>query len=76
MQLPMVNMYRTGQNILALRRHHGLSVRQLQALLGFSTPQAIYKWQHGDSLPTVDNLVALAAIFSVPLDAILAIEAA
>lgn len=75
MQLPMVNMYRTGQNILALRRQHGLSVRQLQALLGFSTPQAIYKWQHGDSLPTVDNLVALAAIFSVPLDAILAIEA-
>lgn len=76
MQLPMVNMYRTGQNILALRRQRGLSVRQLQMLLGFSTPQAIYKWQHGDSLPTVDNLVALAAIFSVPLDAILAIEAA
>lgn len=38
---------------------------------GFSTPQAIYKWQHGASLPTVDNLVALSIIFDVPIDAIL-----
>ena len=40
-------------------------------MMGFATPQAIYKWQHGESLPTVDNLVALSAIFSVPIDAIL-----
>lgn len=40
-------------------------------MMGFATPQAIYKWQHGESLPTVDNLVALSAIFAVPIDAIL-----
>jgi len=55
-----------------LRKQQGLSVKQLQRLLGFATPQAIYKWQRGDSLPTIDNLVALAAIFDVPVDAILA----
>ena len=71
MNLPVVNMKQTGQNITMLREQRGISVKQLQTLMGFSTPQAIYKWQHGESLPTVDNLVALAAIFNVPIDAIL-----
>lgn len=71
MNIPVVNMKQTGQNILVLRKQRGISVKQLQTLMGFSTPQAIYKWQHGESLPTVDNLVALSAIFNVPIDAIL-----
>ena len=65
MQIPVVNLKQTGQNIYLLREQSGISVKELQLLLGFATPQAIYKWQHGDSLPTVDNLVALSAIFSV-----------
>ncbi len=71
MKLPVVNMERTGQNITMLREQRGISVRQLQGMMGFATPQAIYKWQHGESLPTVDNLVALSAIFAVPIDRIL-----
>ena len=71
MSFPVVNMKQTGLNIAMLRQQHGLSVKQLQGMMGFATPQAIYKWQHGETLPTVDNLVALAAIFHVPIDAIL-----
>ncbi len=71
MNLPVVSMKQTGQNISMLRKQRGISVRQLQTMMGFATPQAIYKWQHGDSLPTVDNLVALSVIFAVPIDAIL-----
>lgn len=71
MTIPFVDMKQTGQNICALRKQRGISVKQLQLLMGFGTPQAIYKWQHGESLPTVDNLVALSAIFDVPIDAIL-----
>ena len=74
MQIPVVNLKQTGQNIYLLREQSGISVKELQQLLGFATPQAIYKWQHGDSLPTVDNLVALSAIFSVPIDSILAVS--
>ena len=37
----------------------------------FCTPQAIYKWQQGVALPTIDNLVVLAAILQVRLDDIL-----
>ena len=71
MTIPCVDMKQTGQNICVLRVQRGISVKQLQLMMGFGTPQAIYKWQHGESLPTVDNLVALSAIFDVPIDAIL-----
>ena len=71
MTIPFVDMKQTGQNIHVLREQRGISVKQLQLLMGFGTPQAIYKWQHGESLPTVDNLVALSAIFDVPIDDIL-----
>lgn len=71
---PTINLIKTGENILALRRQRGLSVRALQQMLGFATPQAIYKWQQGITLPSVDNLVALSAILGVPIDAILVVE--
>lgn len=76
MNLPIIDMKQTGQNITQLRRQRGITVKQLQTLMGFATPQTIYKWQHGESLPTVDNLVALSAIFSVPIDAILITDCA
>ena len=74
MRIPAVDLNKTGQNICILRERCGISVKELQELLGFATPQAIYKWQHGDSLPTVDNLVALSVIFEVPIDEIVAVS--
>lgn len=61
----------TGANILRLRKERGLTVRDLQAYFGFQEPQAIYKWQRGESLPTVDNLYALGALLDVTMDEIL-----
>ena len=49
----------------------GLSVHDLQMVFGFNSPQAIYKWQNGAALPTVDNLIVLAALFDVLIDDIL-----
>ena len=72
--LPTIDMIRTGQNIATLRRQAGLSVRDLQDIFGFATPQAIYKWQQGVALPTIDNLVVLAAVLQVRMDDILVID--
>ena len=74
MRIPVVDLNKTGQNICVLRKRSGVSVRELQELLGFATPQAIYKWQYGISLPTVDNLVALASILDVSVEEILAVD--
>lgn len=72
--IPTVDLVATGKNIEKLRKEAGLSVKELQNIFGFGTPQAIYKWQHGTALPTVDNLVLLSAIFKVSIDEILVIE--
>ena len=74
--LPVIDMIKTGQNIGRLRKQAGLSVRDLQEIFGFATPQAIYKWQQGAALPTIDNLVVLAAVLQVRLDDILVTDTA
>ena len=71
---PIINLYKTGENIHTLREQKGLSVRTLQSMLGFATPQAIYKWQQGITLPSIDNLVALSSILEVPIEQILVVE--
>ena len=71
MGFPTINLACTGANIVRLRNAAGLIVHDLQTVFGFNSPQAIYKWQRGAALPTVDNLVVLAAIFGVKIDDIL-----
>ena len=73
-QIPAINLARTGENIVRLRQQNGLSVKDLQDIFGFATPQAIYKWQHGTALPSIDNLIVLAAIFQVHMEDILATD--
>lgn len=67
-------MAATGRNITKLRQDAGLSVKDPQMLFGFTTPQAIYKWQHGTAMPTIDNLVVLAVVFDVPIDDIIIVD--
>ena len=71
--MPTIDMVATGRNIMRLREVAGLTVRDLQDIFGFATPQAIYKWQHG-TMPTIDNLVVLAAVLDVPMDEIIVID--
>ena len=70
-RIPVIDMTATGINITRMRINAGLTVKDLQDIFGFSTPQAIYKWQRGTALPTVDNLVVLAAVFGVRIEDIL-----
>jgi len=72
--MPTINMVATGMNITRLRKSAGLSVRDLADILGFATPQAVYKWQNGVAMPTLDNLVVLAAIFNVTMDQIIIVD--
>lgn len=70
-ELPVVDIAATGKKIDNLRKEAGLSVRDIQEVMGFSTPQAIYKWIWGKSMPKVDNLVILSAIFHTSIDNII-----
>ena len=72
--MPVINMTATGMNIARLRKNAGMTVRDLQAVFGFANPQAIYKWQRGETMPTLDNMIVLAAVFNVTVDEILVLE--
>ena len=71
MGFPTIDLMRTGANIVRLRKAAGLTVHDLQMVFGFNSPKAIYKWQNGAALPTVDNLIVLAALLHVRIDDIL-----
>ena len=68
---PTIDMKKTGSNIEALRKERGFSVKALQEYFGFENPQAIYHWQQGKSLPSVDNLLALSKILDKRIEDIL-----
>ena len=71
LDLPTIDPVLTGQNIIRLRKQAGLTVHDLQNIFGFNSPQAIYKWQSGASLPSIDNLIVLARVLHVRMDDIL-----
>ena len=68
---PVIDPVATGRNILNLRLARGLSVRDIQRFFNLNEPRAIYKWQKGQTLPSVDNLYALSALFRVTMDQII-----
>ena len=72
MTIPTIDIQQTGANIKTLRKAAGIKVKDMADTLGV-TPQAIAKWQAGAALPTIDNLVILAAMLDTKIDDILVI---
>ena len=73
-EMPTINMVEPGKKIEEMRKLVGMTVKELQEVFGFATPQAIYKWQHGTAMPTIDNLVILAAVFGCRIDDIIVVD--
>lgn len=70
----VIDMEQTGENIKYLREKAGMTVKELQNIFGFTSPYAIYKWQYGKTLPTVDNLLILASLFNTKIEDILVVR--
>ena len=73
-RVPYINAVATGENIHRMRIEAGFSVREMQEVFGFTTPQAIYKWIRGTAMPSIDNLVILAAVLGVTMDEIIVVD--
>lgn len=65
---PVIDLKNTGSNIKALRKNSGFSVRDIQNIFGFEFPQAVYSWEQGKNIPTIDNLLVLSKLFNVAID--------
>lgn len=71
MDYPVLNAKATGARIRELRKKNHYTVEAVARFMGFESEQAVYKWQRGDSFPTVDNLYALSRLFGTTVDDIL-----
>ena len=71
---PVINTKATGKRIKELCRHNNISVNDVKEFMGFENPQAIYKWQRGETLPNIDNFFALSRLLNVPIDSIIISE--
>lgn len=65
---PCIDPVATGARIKELRIEKQLSVRDISNYMGFEEPQAVYKWQRGEALPTIDNLYALSRLLDTTMD--------
>ena len=70
-KFPVLDPVATGARIRELRNAKRLTVDDVREFLGLESTQAIYKWQRGESLPTIDNLYALSTLFETSVDNIL-----
>ena len=64
----------TGDRIKELLKEQGYSVRDVQQVMGFENPQAIYKWLSGKSLPSLDNLLILSRLLHTSMENLLVID--
>ena len=71
---PQIDYKATGRRIKYLRYEKHITVAKMQDYLWLASPRSIYKWQRGDVMPSIENLVGLSALFEVPMDDIIVIE--
>ena len=65
---PVLDLAATGAKIKTVMKDKGITARELQIIMDFPYVQTIYNWFAGKNMPTIDNLVVLAKILSVPMD--------
>ena len=73
---PVIDLKATGQNLRRLWREKCYRVVDLQTYLGMEYPQAIYNWQSGRNLPSIDHLYAISKLLQVTVNDILVEQAA
>ena len=66
-QMVTIDMEKTGKRIKEIRKRSGMTIRQVQEACGISAA-AVCKWQNGQAMPTLDNLIILADLWDVKMD--------
>lgn len=66
-----IDMAATGRRIHARREKMNLRVAEVAEAIGLGSLMSVYKWEYGQTLPTLDNLILLADVLKCkPMDLI------
>ena len=71
MDYPVIDLIGTGTNLKMLIRNSGNTVADIGRMLGIADRSTMYKWLRGDTLPGIDNLLALSILLKVSINDIL-----
>ena len=71
---PIIDLQATGKQIKSLMNVGKITVRDLQGLFGFEYPQAIYAWEQGKNIPSIDNLLVLSNLFACRVEEIVQVH--
>lgn len=69
-----INVEATGRRIKELRVANGYTADDVAVFCGFGSSRVIFKWQKGETLPSLDNLYALSKLFHTTVDDIIVDE--
>ena len=69
----LINKELVGRNIHYLREKLDYTVEGMSEECDVSL-NSVYKWQRGETLPTVEKLYQLSKMFSISVDNILSVE--
>lgn len=65
----MIDMEETKENLRRLRKHTGMSVKEVSEKLGMESVQSVYDWEgERKKLPRLENAIALARLYGVTLE--------
>lgn len=66
----MLNLEKIGEKITKQRKQKGLTQLELAETL-YVTHQAVSKWENGKSIPSIEVLIELTALFDISIDYLL-----
>ncbi len=67
----VLNMTASGKAIEQAMKEEGVSPKIFARIMGWEKPQAIYKWFHGETLPSIDTLTVLSRVLNRPIESLL-----
>lgn len=70
-EYPSISMEKTGRWLKFICYYKKISVRQLLTWLGLGSPQSVYSWFCGRTLPSLDNFYAFSQALGLSLDALI-----
>ena len=73
-KMPTIDMIATGTSIMDKRVKAGMTVADVTNACGVSAA-AVCKWQSGQTIPSIDNMVILAAIWNCKINDIIVVQA-
>lgn len=71
---PVINVDKTSQNIRDIMSDKNFTIASLSRRLGYETYHTVSGWVHGRTVPKIDSLIALASVFEMPIEEIVAVD--